>query len=417
MTWHHRVPSPFPGRRHRRSLKTTSFPGRRHRRSPLGICLVFFIGLGSTTVARAEMAEEVLQHATDSASTHLFTVNPAVLTPKGLQGGVLLLRQTRTSTLDHTDATPNPRDKIQSEVQTEHQEVALSADLGAGAGIGVSHEIAYHKVETDDVSANRATPLTETTKTQHSQVRLLVELTSDFEAGVAVRYLYKDVSIFGEPFMSAGNETKYRTTMVGYGSGAVYRFKSAALAYTYYPPLRGKTEVEGEEKIVVEPGQIGVDGFYEVKKDLKIGLAGKRWINEIDDLASGTTAEDDQTNISLYGLDPDQYLFKKQLVLLGMDWDFSKAASLRASLGQEVAELNFGDLMVYNRAGVNARGSGKDELKYNRARVMLRFSQNGMEADAGIGLCNRDHDLPSNWNGGSYKATEQELFATIGMKL
>ena len=110
-------------------------------------------------------------------------------------------------------------------------------------------------------------------------------------------------------------------------------------------------------------------------------------------------------------------VFKKQLVLLGMDWDFAKVASLRASLGQEVAELNFGDLMVYNRAGVNARGSGKDELKYNRARVMLRFSQNGMEADAGLGLCTRDHDLPENWNGGSYKATEQELFATIGMKL
>ena len=60
--------------------------------------ITIFIGLGVTPIAaHAEMAEEVLQHATDSASTHLFTVNPAVLAPKGLQGGVLLMRQTRKS--------------------------------------------------------------------------------------------------------------------------------------------------------------------------------------------------------------------------------------------------------------------------------------------------------------------------------
>ncbi len=379
--------------------------------------IAIFIGLGVAPIAaRAEMAEEVLQHATDSASTHLFTVNPAVLAPKGLQGGVLLMRQTRKSELDST-GSENPGDKIQSEVHDEHQEVGLLADLGAGAGVGISHEILYHKVETDDVTTGRGAPLTETTKTQHSKLKLLVELTDDFEVGIAIRYLYKDVSLFGDPFMSPGEEIRFRMTMVGYGSGAVYRFKSAALAYTYYPPLRGKTEVEGEEKIVVEPGQIGVDGYYEVKKNVKVGVLAKRWINEIDDLAEGTTADDDTTNVSLYGLDPDQYLIKRQLVLVGFDWDLAKAATLRASVGQEQSELNFGELMVYDRIGVRARGNGKDQLKYNRVRAMLRFSQSGMEADVGMGLSTRDHDFPDSWNGGSYSASEQELFATIGMKL
>lgn len=326
------------------------------------------------------------------------------------------MRQTRKSELDST-GSENPGDKIQSEVHDEHQEVGLLADLGAGAGVGISHEILYHKVETDDVTTGRGAPLTETTKTQHSKLKLLVELTDDFEVGIAIRYLYKDVSLFGDPFMSPGEEIRFRMTMVGYGSGAVYRFKSAALAYTYYPPLRGKTEVEGEEKIVVEPGQIGVDGYYEVKKNVKVGVLAKRWINEIDDLAEGTTADDDTTNVSLYGLDPDQYLIKRQLVLVGFDWDLAKAATLRASVGQEQSELNFGELMVYDRIGVRARGNGKDQLKYNRVRAMLRFSQSGMEADVGMGLSTRDHDFPDSWNGGSYSASEQELFATIGMKL
>ncbi len=171
MTWHHRTKS--------------SFPERRRRRSSLGISLALFIGATIGARAQAEMAEEVLQHATDSASTHLFTVNPAVLAPKGLQGGVLLIRQSRKSELSPGE---NGGDKMQSEVQDEHQMVGLLGDLGAGAGIGVSHEILYHKAETKDASAGRGTPLTETTKTQHSKVKLLVELTSDLEVGIAIRF-------------------------------------------------------------------------------------------------------------------------------------------------------------------------------------------------------------------------------------
>jgi hypothetical protein len=260
-------------------------------------------------------------------------------------------------------------------------------------------------------------PLTETVDTQHTKVRLLVELTDDFEVGIALRYLYREHAIFGNPFMRPGEATRYKTTMVGYGSGAVYRFKQAAIGYTYFPPLRGKTEVAGEERIVVEQGQIALDGYYQIKNNLKVGLLAKRWINEVDDLASGTTADDDQTNISLYGLDPDQYLFKRQLFLLGCDYEFSKAATLRASLGQEQSEFNMGDLMVYDRLSVRPRGNGKDQLKYNRLRAMVRFAQGNAEVDAGIGLSTRNHEFPSNWNGGKYESTEQELFVSLGMKL
>lgn len=370
--------------------------------------------LAATPVARAEMAEESLQQATDSNSTHLFTLNPAVLTPKGLQGGALLLRQSRTSSLDHTGTGG---DKLSTEVQDEYECAALLVDLGAGAGLGVSHQLQFHKAETSDETSKNGRSLAETVKIQRSTLRLMVELTTELHAAINIRYLYRDTSIFGDPFMSPGEETRYKTTMVGYGSGFVYQFKNAAAAYTYYPPLRGKTDVEGEEKIVVEPGQIGFDGYFEARKDLVVGLLAKRWLNEVDDLASGTTAADNQTKISLYGLDPDQYLFRKQLIMLGADWSFNKQAALRFSIGQELADLNFKDLLIYSRAGVRQRGSGNEELKYNRYRAMLRFGDKGVEADAGLGIVSRKYDFSDDMNGGSYKADAKELFATIGMKL
>ena len=157
--------------------------------------------------------------------------------------------------------------------------------------------------------------------------------------------------------------------------------------------------------------------FRSINKALAVGLLVKRWINEVDDLASGTTAADDQTRISLYGLDPDQYLFPRQLVMLGCDWSFAHAAMLRLSVGQEQAELNFRDLLVFDRAGLRQRGSGTDSLSYNRYRAVLSFADKGMEADAGLGMVSRQHDFSSDENGGSYKADAKEIFATIGMKL
>jgi len=264
------------------------------------------------------MAEEALQSATDGgATTTLFSLNPAFLRPDGVQVGALFLRTAKTASLDHIG---QGGEKIQTTGSSDSVLAAALTDLGAGAGLGLSHQVQFIRNQTTVTPGREQIPLVENAKEQHSAVKLVIELMDELRAGVAIRYLYRDVQILGDPGLSDDESTRYKMTLVGYGSGFAYSFKQGGLSYTYFPPLRGKTEVEGEEKIVVEPGEIGVAGRYAPVKGWTFGLAGRRWLNEIDDLARGTTAADNTTRISLAGLDPDQYLRRDQLLMLCLDY-------------------------------------------------------------------------------------------------
>ncbi len=368
--------------------------------------------------ARAQMAEDHLEQATDGVAGHLFTVNPAVRKTDKAAGGALLLRDSKETKLNQS-ATGN--DTITSKTNDDYLVAAAGVDLGAGAGVSVSHQTMYRKVLTDISSRQNSDPVQETMKIQHSQLRLLVELTDEIRAGMAIRYLYKDMAIYGDPSMQGrnrgGEPTRFRTTLVGYGAGFAYANKQFGLGYAYYPPLRGKTEVEGEEKIVVERGQIAADGYYHVNKTWTGGLVYKRWINEIDDLATGTTAADNQTRISLYGLDLDQYLFPVDLVMAGADADLNKQTGVRVSVGRETSEFNFKDLMRYNR--ITARNGGKtnETITYYRLRAAVKFTNQGIEIDAGAGLFTRKLDFPESMNSGKYESSGKEVFAAISVKL
>jgi hypothetical protein len=367
--------------------------------------------------ARGEIVEDHLLMATQSTATHLFPLNPANRRITAAQAGVLVMRSDRTSRLDMED---QGGDSIKSRASDDFVAFAGMIDLGAGAGLGLSHQTLFHKVETEFGSQTRAEPKLELMKQQHSALQLTVELTDWLAAGMAIRYLYKDVVLFGAPSLDDNEITRYKTTLVGYGSGFSVHTERGGVSYSYFPPLRGKSDIEGEERIIVEPGEIVVDAAFLPTKDWTVGLLGKKWLNELDDRAKGTTASDNETDISLFGLDPDQYVLPTQLIMVGVDHALTPAASLAVSAGQEQAEFNFRDLMRYDRVDVRQSQHGGDaheSVKYNRYRAMVKFDNQGIELTGGAGLFSRQHDLPASMGSASYQADGKELFATISMKL
>jgi hypothetical protein len=379
------------------------------------LTLLFCLSAGfQAPAAFGEMAESSTQMATDTLATNMFLLNPAVQKPEGTRVGLFGMRSSKKTKLNQSSTG---EDTIESETSDEYLVYAASADLGAGAGLGLQHQTLFRKV-LSNVSSRRNQPaLEELHKIQHTAARLYVELTDQVRAGVAVRYLFRDLTILGDPFLSQSETTRYKTTLFGYGSGFTANFGAGGLSYTYYPPLRGKTDIYGEEFIVVEPGEIVADGSYRVNNNAGVGLLFKRWINEIDDRAPGTTAADNQTNISLFGLDPDQYLIPKTLLMIGGDYDFSKALALKVSLGQEEAGFNFRDFRRYNRIDVRQRSQADEIIKYNRLRAVVRFINNNIEFNGGIGLFERKFSFPEQMNSGEYESGGQELFAAVGMKI
>lgn len=360
------------------------------------------------------MAEDHLRMPSDPAATHLFLINPAYYKPSALQGGALFLRDQRTTKLDQSASN---NDVITSEVKNEGLMAAALVDLGAGAGLGVSHQQLFNSSETSFQSQDNGVAKKETAKIQHTAVKIFVELTSELRAGMAIRYLYKDVALLGDPGINQAQLTRYRTSMIGYGSGLAYLTPKGGLGCSYFPPLRGKAVVSGEEKIVVESGDITCDGFAQPIPKWTFGLTVKRWIHEIDDLATGTTAANNQTEISLYGLDPAQYVFPQQLIMLGADFEVNQTTVLRFAVGRQSDDFNFRDLVRYNRVAVNT-GSAAEKMEYYRARVMLKFTNKAVELNGGIGtVLKQQHEFPSSMNSATYESNGQELFATVGMKL
>src|SRR5690606_30687900 len=189
--------------------------------------------------------EDHLLHATSSRGTHLFPLNPAVHGFQPLEGGLIMLRQSRSSELDQSESND---DTLTTESSQAIVGFATQTDLGAGAGFGLTHQIKYQQTDSE-TSGNRNNVREEFTKQTQTAAKLLVELTSQIKAGMAIRYLYLDTTLIGNYFV--GERTAVKTTLVGYGSGLALNFSKGGLGYSYYPPLRGKAEVLGEEKIIV----------------------------------------------------------------------------------------------------------------------------------------------------------------------
>jgi len=367
-------------------------------------CLLI-LGIGN--VAVADLAEEGLQMPTDGALAGLFPVNPAFFRPKDLRVGVLGLRSRRATTLDHSLEGGN---KIAATVTNDFVGAGVGLDLGAGAGVAIEHVEQFHLVESVIDKRNVDQPIREVSKVQQSSAKLVVELTAELRAALVMRLLQQKTSVLGQPFLSRSQTTSYSPHMVGYGSGLSYSVAEMGIGYTYYPPLHGKASVSGQDFIISEPGFIAIDAFMR-KGAFTLGVLGKSWLVETDDLAAGGTAADNKTRISYYGLDPDQYLIRTRLAMVGIDYAFTKDLALRLGGGQEQGHFDFRNLLVFDGAGVRQRGA--DKITTSRGRVALHGAFSPLELDLGYGFFSRSYHFAENEGGGTYKTIGQEMAAVV----
>jgi hypothetical protein len=352
--------------------------------------------------------------ATDGAATHLFNLNAASLEPSSLRGGVLVTTKERETEFNQ-DFSGGAT--LTNKVSTQTINYAAVADLGAGAGIGLSHQIIFDELEYV-TSRNPNTTVTESKKTTVSTGSLMVELTDEFRAAVAMRAFYSERVIYGASFLGNDGETRYVMPMAGPGFGGAYKRKEGGLGYMYYPPLAGKSTIQAEEYKVLEPGEIVYDGHYFVNKQWTIGIGGKRWIHDGDERTDGTTADDDTTQISLYGLDIDQYMRPETRIELAADYQMTKQVQFRFGISQQEDSFQFDETASFDEMDARQGGSQHEEsVTYNRMRAMIKFVNKNLEIHAGLGQYTREHSLPDSMNGGEYKTQVRESFVTLDMKL
>ncbi len=80
-------------------------------------------------------------------------------------------------------------------------------------------------------------------------------------------------------------------------------------AFTH-PPMRGKATVEGEQKIITEPGLYGLSLDFRASPILNLNFGVTRWSYKHDERDDPTTSPVDQRDIVLRGVDINQFLRK-----------------------------------------------------------------------------------------------------------
>jgi len=368
--------------------------------------------LNTASIGFAQLMDDTLRMPTDGAGDHLFLGNPASLKPASLRGGVLVTSDARENTLNQ-DA--NAGNTITNEVKTETVQFASLVDLGAGAGLGLMHQSNFKEIST--TSNTDETARVEQIKTTLTTGAVIIELTDSIKAAFAIRGLHKEWSIFGAPFMNEGTQTRYVLPTAGPGYGVDFNNKRFGASWAIFYPLRGKATIQGEEMLLVESGEILLDAFYEINANFLIGIGGKRWIHESDDRAQGTTASDNTTDISLYGMDLDQYIRPEQRYEAGLDYTASNQLKLRLGLSQQRESFHFNDLRRFNGVDVRQSGDQKEFLTYNKIKGILKFVSNNLQLNVGLGHYIRTRSLPDNMNGGEFKSTVTERFVTLDIKL
>jgi hypothetical protein len=342
--------------------------------------------LATCVVAPAALGEpaDVVAFTPRGAGTRLPFDNPARLPLGGVTAGATLGRNDRKSTLDRTDADG---DKLTTKAREDSAGLVFGKDVGAGMALGVSGQGEWREISTDVTGTRK--PIEESMRMVEGDLRAALELTTGLNAGLLLRERQESATIFG----SSQNvkATRYKVVMPGFAAGLAYEARGTqyawGLGWAYYPPLRGKTTAAEQDLLVAESGRLLADAHFAPSQLLNLTLSVERYLPETDDFVLGTTADDDQTDISLRGLDVDQYLVPRELIALGVDYKLAGPWLLRGVLGRERSDYSFD-------ASARVRGlgnGGRDAVEASawHARAGIDYVQGKAHAEASYGLLRR----------------------------
>jgi hypothetical protein len=287
---------------------------------------LFAIGLLMSEHALADNVEERSWTVTSFLTPNPFQLNAAALpTDKTIVGGLRLNRNEKASYIS------NPNNNSQAvKHAVEKKDVALGFLLPlGGAAFGLSADESTRNVTGRAENSNN--DLFEEFWIRDYKMKFVVDLLPELRAGFTFRYQSLESDLLGSYGLAAADRTRYRGTMSGYSLGVNYRLQSISLGLFTAPPLRGKITIEGEQKIITDPGLGGVELGWTLSDRLTIGLSGLKWSYKRDERDDDATSPDDQRDIFLRGIDVDQYYRRTLAVGLGVEFAILPSVGIKGS--------------------------------------------------------------------------------------
>ena len=123
--------------------------------------------------------------------------------------------------------------------------------FGGGAG-GISIIRHNKDLEADNSSISRV--LNESKRDDTYALKFVISMTSNLNFGFQYQYKQSENHLHGSFFLNNNDRTYYKAFLSGYRLGVFYFKNKFGLGLFTAPPMRGKSLIDGENKIVAEPG-------------------------------------------------------------------------------------------------------------------------------------------------------------------
>ena len=275
--------------------------------------------------------------AVDAFQDHQFKYNPAFLNFNKTNYDLIALDLSRSTRV--VGSPDGNRQDISYARKDKTLAVGAMFPIGGGS-VGVSYISTSERLETDNSVLSRI--LEESKQDSIYAMKFSLELSPQINFGFHYQYKQNDNSILGSFFTSDDDRTSYKAFISSYRIGLSYKFNNClAGAYTA-PAGRGRSLIDGEYKIVAESGSGGLEVSCQKSSSLQWGVAATRWFFRRDDRLELSTSPVNQRNISLNGVELDQYLFPIQNIRLSVKKKINKIWLL-LNLAQQEAVFHFNE--------------------------------------------------------------------------
>jgi hypothetical protein len=353
--------------------------------------------------------------ATDNISGSFFSYNPAALYSKAMHASIMQGSSQRDDSFIVSPDSDNPV-KVENRVKIKEEAVALMFPLG-GASFGLSGK--FTSVDFQGESDLTAEKSLEYQRRKDFDARFVMEITPTIRGAFNYHYQHQQTDVLGAFFINENDRTKFVGTMSGFSVGAIYEENDASVGAHYTPPMRGKAEIVGEQKILSSAGLVGIGATYKLSNEFVAGLESRRWMHKRDDLDDPSTSPEDQRDISLNGLDAEQYYFPTSEYELGIDYLLNDAFKIGLGLNHTKG------FFIFNGDNIpNDEKSEEYPIERNALKLGFTYAKNEFFAKAGAGRFLKSRDTPKDSSGnsgsgryGSYKSEADFMFLSLGIEL
>lgn len=316
----------------------------------------------------ADNVEERAWTFSSRMTPNIFHINAAdVPTDKTILSG---LRLSRVETSEYK-LNPNNNNPTGVKQTVEKRDIGLGFQLPlGGASFGLAAD--EHSRHVDGRTDARNSDVFEDFWVRDYKLKFVVDLLPELRGGFTFRYQSLEADLLGSYNLQNTDHTRYKGTMSGYTLSTNYRTQNFAVGAFTAPPLRGKATIEGEQKIISDPGVGGLELSYVPADKFSLSLVAMKWTYKHDDRDDVTTSPEDQRNIFLRGLDMDQYWRKTQAIGLGTEYALTPVVGLKGSYVQQSAVFLFDGSKVPGDDKTAETTIRSNEL---RAGVVLRNKQ------------------------------------------